>query len=240
MVSSEYRFSEAHYSKLRRSLWTATILTLLFVAVFSWYSSRGREDNPTLTGGVLVFLIGVVGFSMYRAQKRQQAQARSFLLTLNGDTLVRVQDGFDPVTIKASDVLSIRSIPGQGLALRSPDGVTRLSIPETIERFTELKTALMAWCPVEEMTHPPLLVRYRWPAMIAAMGAMATLYLSENPAIVLPLGVALVLGLLLSFLQMRASHEIDKRTKKLVWVFLFGILQIVGRVIAVARLARLW
>ncbi len=240
MATGEYTLTEEHYRRLERNVLVGAIFVIVLVAAWSLYTTRREGRDPAVSGVVIVFVMGVVGFSMYRANKRQQAQARSFRLTLGGDTLARTQDGFDPVTIRAGEVGSIRWTPGQGLAIRGSNGETVLSIPETLERFADLRGALESWRPIEEAPRPNFLIRWRWSATIATLGALAAVNFSDNPAVVLPVGVALVLAMIISLVLMQSSTEIDRRTKRLSWVSLFVVAQIVGRMVVVARLARLW
>lgn len=194
---------------------------------------RGGSAPALLSGGVMVVIGGAVIAMVIKQQRRLW---ESFELTVGEMGLTKRQSGFADLSISRGEVRRIREAPG-GLVVETGSALRQLGIPSGIERYDELKQLLGAWQPIETIGA----AQSRRGLILGAGAALATLlafgavFLSQNPLIVVPLGSLLALGLAASVIITHRSAMFDTRTRRLMWVVVFPMASIIGKIVFMLR-----
>jgi Ca2+/H+ antiporter len=203
-----------------------TIIVLIVVLIFD--SSAESADSADTSPYVLTALVVIFGFSVWNAMRRQKKIFESFRLIVDDEALIREQLYTAAITIRKQDIREIiRVSTGQFLI----DGGSKLNsiiIPSQIENPDELRRILSEIRPIREKTAKA------WTSyliLISGLAGMVLLFIglvSENIIISTFCGIALSAVMLYGFIVIQRSNNIDKRMKRLSYIFIFPFISILS------------
>ena len=198
-------------------------------------ASYYNPDRPGEGFKVLPFAIGMalgsVALGLFMGWTRQKRLLESYTLTLTGDAVIREQHNTPTIRIAISDITEIGRQRNGSFTIKSRNPADLIGILPQIERYEYLEQALNQIRPITVNPSQPLLVRYRYLAILTPICLLAAVYLSQNKIVVGLSGTAVTGFLVWSFFQIQRSPHLDTRTKKMGYWMLLVLVPIIGTMI---------
>ncbi|HYS05768.1 MAG TPA: hypothetical protein VEW47_11310 [Candidatus Dormibacteraeota bacterium] len=223
--------SPAYFQRLRRTiLWTAGAITLGSIALANL---TGRRAPNELGSKIFawVFVIVVVGITLYLNYKKQVARWRTFRVAVSRDQVLRTQDGSDDVIAAASAITRMVRIPGRGLLIYTGHAQPAIIIPDTLEQFDACCTLIQRFGPIDVRTRSAL---PRWltiPAALAFMGVYIAFERSSDLRVMSALGALIACVMVFGAWRLYGSPDVDKKAKKrFAWILLLAIVPVGMRI----------
>ena len=145
----------ARASILRRMGWALLYLETLGVLAFLFLMRP--EPSPALMGGVVLLLAGLCAFSCWMTLSRTRAAWGSYVLELTEDAVLRRHREVPDLRLRREEVTRIVELPGQGMSLLTAQPTRYVNVPETVERYAEVRERLSRWRPIEQVKPHPML-----------------------------------------------------------------------------------
>lgn len=226
---ADYRASDELVRTLRRRFLTSAVpMALLAVAAGAGVVMAQR--------GPIIFLIPLIALvlavSMANAYRRQTARVASLRYSVTRNDITQTIDGTPPFTLARASVERIELHPTGEITLAGAE--QSLRIPREIHNREALLDELRDWAPVQD--GPP--IRSGMTSTVGGLGVMigfAAVVLSQDPRVVVPVGIALVATLVWSAIAILRNPHVDARTRRMALFMILPLAAIVMRVITVLR-----
>lgn len=229
--TKEFRLGEEFFQNYRRAILTRVLPVMLLAGLAGLAIGRVGPDMPL---GVTIVITGVVLVLMLLSTRRgylQQVQRlRGFRILLSADGLQRTQPGLTDVFIQADQINRVLEYPGKSLMVCGPTPLKVIHIPATTEEFQKIRELVGAWHPVEVGASAPFSGQLPTLSGVASIGALMTVFMSENAVIVTALGVVLVVILGWALFSLRKNPNLDAKIKRSAWLVLLPMCAIAVRV----------
>ena len=210
-------------------LWTSltVIPASLAIGVFAG-RSRASGWGPSIFAIALMIVILVP--TLYRNYRKQVARWQTFRIAISHDTVTRSQEGHKEVTVSASSISRIVKVPGRGLLIYAGRSQPEISIPDTLDGFESCCALMQQFRPIEARPRGLFRPAFTIPIALLFVAVYSAFLRSTDLPLVALLGVLILAVTALGFWRIRSSPEIDERTKRIAWLFLFLMLQVGVRV----------
>lgn len=139
---------------MRRMGWA--LLYMETLAVLAALFLMRPPPSPTLLGGILLGVAGLCAFSCWRTVSRTRAAWGSYVLELTEDGLLRRHRDMADQPLRREEVTRLVELPGQGLSVLTAQPTRYVNVPETVERYEEVRERLARWRPIEQVKPPRL------------------------------------------------------------------------------------
>jgi hypothetical protein len=197
-------------------------LFLLAVVVPGLFG-RGQTRWDLIAILFLMFAV-VMGFVSRAAIRRQRRSFETYRLTVDDEKLVREQFNTPVITIFKRDIVRIIRNADGGFTVFGENELDAIGIPSQVDRYAQLEKELQrirtvqvkTTASVEEKIFVPLSLSGGLFIAITSMTANKTVELVCSFLIVLLMGAGMVIILM--------TKNIDKRTKRLSWIFVIPII----------------
>lgn len=228
-----FKFIESGLTEIRKRLMVRFALIIVAMTAWSWSQVASAPDldfsDPINYLPLLMppLAIGIVfTFTMRRGMKRTRESLESYHLIIEDGKLVRTQHQVDDYRINTADITRIKHLSNGTIEVQAPPG--KLTIPKYIGPRTELFAALANLHPVEE-ARANLLERYPAVLSVGTIGLMLGCWATDNPYIVVPCAIPLMVMLSWAFVAVRTDPNVGDRVKRFSWVTLIVVLAVGAR-----------
>lgn len=232
----QFRIRPNGFAEIRKKILIRVIpvmvLALAAGIISSQINAQEKAADVNILPFFIPFIVGVMGFTVWRSLKKQQKLLESYVLTIDENVITREQLNTEEITIYFHEVKEIIKNNVGGIAIKGFDKTDVILIPAQIEKHAELEALLSQVKPITAPNASVSLLNKLSPLLsLAGIGLMLTVYLASNKIIV---GIAGTLGIALlgySIYEVRRNKNIDKRTKNRVWVVLIVLASILTTMI---------
>ena len=222
-VVHQYRLNPARFARVRRRVIAGlAVFTPLFLAVV-WYVDA-RLDRRHLFD--LLFLPAIIGWTIYRQLQQERKKWESLVLELHSDRLIRKLPDYPAFEVGPGDVTTMIESPAGIRILTNSQRKTMLVSTDLIE-YGDLRRRLAEWAPI---TRPSRSIRTSIRRVVMGIASMllclvlfgGPIYLMYTPhhELILPLGVALFIGMAAMIWYYRGSPMVPTSFRKTSWILL--------------------
>lgn len=145
----------ARASIVRRMGWV--LLYMEAVGALAFLFLMRPAPSPALLGGLLLLLAALCAFSCWRTLEQTRAAWGSYVLELTEDAVLRRHRQVADLRLRREEVTRIVELPGQGMSLLTAQPTRYVNVPETVERYAEVRERLAQWRPIEQMKPHPMI-----------------------------------------------------------------------------------
>jgi hypothetical protein len=205
------------------------VFTVLVVPQF--FSGTNSTDGPTTWPYVIILLAAVMGFSIFNALKRQQANFESFKLKITDEAIVREAIHVPVITIPKTAVREIIKNANGSFTIIGDSRLNAIGVPAQISDPELLERLLNEIKPAQVRTARSWLERLFIPISFSGVALMMTTFIASNKIIVLTSGLACVAILTYSLIVIQRSKNVDTRTKRGSLVVILPLLAVIAVIV---------
>ncbi|QEM09302.1 hypothetical protein [Mucilaginibacter rubeus] len=227
MEAQKFKIGQAGYeaSKKNTVIWAITAIVIVIIA-FGYYTYEPRNGADAMWVGLLVFLILLYGFLVFRILKKLKAAYDSYVITIDELTITREQKNLLPRSILLSDITAIIKSTNGAFTIKGKtnDPANTIIISKLIDDREALALVLEGIKPITVNTRPTFKEKYgRW-VSIAILLPLLGVYLIDNKIVVsICAGFSVVLYTVAFFKVLKNKDGMSKPKKSLiniVWLLL--------------------
>jgi len=231
-MNPEFEIKENGFAELKKAiLIKAAALAVLSAGTgiaITEYIVSGQPDDVNVLPFFIPVLIGLMAFSLNRAIKRQKGIFESYKLTITENQVIREQNDTETITIPLEDIQSISRSEQGALAIVGNSNTEIIVVPTQIKDSENLERILSEIKTIVDSDKKTALEKLRGLLPVRVLGLMAVLYISTNKLIVGLSGTVLILTLAYSAYKVRESKNIDKKSKRGMWLIVLVLFSIIG------------
>jgi hypothetical protein len=232
-----YRLSQAYRDRaVRRTTLLSGGLLLPFVLAVPLIGGLLSGGDWTPVAFVLVVLPVPFLLGLWRGVGRRRRALDSYRVVLEGDEIIRVQEGLPDLVIRQEEVTEVVEPAGGGLLVHTADPDRVIPAPSGLEGYEELRALLGILKEISPRPPGPAgvaLIPGLFP-LAAVGGGLPVALFSDNRSAATFAALCAIGGFVWWFCQEQRSPHVDARTRLLSWLFVFAVLTLV------VRLFQLW
>jgi hypothetical protein len=222
-----FALSEAYFARLRRTmLWTGAAVVSVALVAGAFPGPRGDAGwVPVVV--ILAVVAPILFVSLHFSYRKQAARWRTFRITVDGDRVLRTQEGHDDVMVTAASISRLVRIPARGLLIYAGKPQPAITIPDTLDRFEECSALVGRFRPIEVKARSFVPRWAAFPAGLAAVAAWTAFERVQDVRVKVGLGAFLAGALVFGLWRLRGNPDVDSRTKRrLAWTTALVILPV--------------
>lgn len=207
---------------------------IIFIVLVVPYllSDKSSTDGPTTWPYVIVLLVAVMVFSLFKGLKRQQANFESYVLKITVEALIREAIHFPTITLLKKDVREIIKNANGSFTIKGDSRLNAIGVPAQIANLEMLEQLLNEINPVKVKTSPSWLEKLSIPISFSGVALMMTTFLASNKIVVLVSGLACIALLSYSQFVVYQSKNIDVQTKRRSFMIILPLLAVIAAMVA--------
>jgi hypothetical protein len=221
----QFKINEEAYNKYAKK-WTAIIIAvaclIVLVVVLANALSSPKTDVITLVISALA-ATAFVGFSVYRALKKQKQVMLNYSVTISDSEIIREQVNTPPLAINFMEIKEILKSKKGGFTIKGLTRTDVIIIPYLIDDRESLEQSLERLAPITVETKIPFSRKYRLLLTILFPGLMIATFLATNKIIAGLCGLVVIGLLAWSLYNVQTSKNVPENTKRRSWVYLLLI-----------------
>lgn len=231
-MSERFNIQENGFNEIRNKVLFRAIGIGLIAAggglSISLFNSHSQTSDINTLPFVIPLILGALAFGLFKGLKRQKLIFYSYDLTISEDAITREQALTSPISIPTSEIQQvIKSSMGTFLIKgKTPQDV--IGIPSQIENSEALESILSELHCITFSDDKSFSQKYQWVFPLLTVALMAIIYISTNKILVGISGTTLTTGLIYSLVTTQLSKQIDKKTKRTMWLVLVVILSAIA------------
>ena len=211
---------------LIRSIPTMIISLIIWFTVFhvqggSVYVSATFYIFP------IVFILGLISFSIWRGINRQKALLESYELTISDQLICREQLNTPDISILVTEVVEIAKYPKGGFSIKGSRNNGTIIIPVQIENHEQLEATLQQIHPIT-IKRNSFLKKFQFLLTLISLGLIVCVYLLNDKIIVGTAGSLLTALMIWSLVRVQKDKNIDRKTRNGMWAILLFLASIIG------------
>ena len=228
----QFKIKPGGFEEIRKATLVKTIpIALIAVGIgfaISHFNSNGATSGADTLIFVIPIMLGALSVGLYSGIKRQKQIFESYTLTVDTDAITREQYNTPPITIVKSEIMEINKNPNGSFTIKGNSMLNMIGVPAQIDNYETLERSLGEMKPVSDKSKVSFLQRFRLLLVVLPLGLMAAVYLSGNKLVVGLSGTILLALLGYSFFVIQKSKNVDRRTKRGMWLAILVLLSIIG------------
>ena len=206
----------------------AALLLISIVLNVRSVQDPGQAD----TWLIMIFLItGVFSYSIYTTLKRQKQMLESYRLTITHEDIIREQVNTPDIKITRKSVKEIVKAKNGAFAVIGESKLNAIMIPAQIEQPERLEQLLSEIKPITFKTGTPGLQKLLLPLALIGMFLLFWGFSAESILIFSLCGLGILGIMTAGFVVIQRSKNVDRRMKRISYMFLIPILSILTVVI---------
>ena len=216
------------------SLTILIVIAVPFVMVYTGQFSEPRDLKFLLPFYAL--LIPLIIWNTIRRTRRMVSKAvETYELTIDELQVTRTQRECSTMVILRSEVQRIAERIGQGFRIETSDSRKNIWVPKELEGYEEVKALLLSTTPAQASTmRYPLAIVYG--ASLLMIAGFFIVMWSRQRMLVTAAGAAVLCFFVYYSVQIAQSWpNLSRQMKRAVWLIVFPILAVIGRIVAVWR-----
>lgn len=216
MLKDEFKNNPVRYPEFERAILKVAIPTFLFIVcilfAFDYWAYSERKWTIAHFFPYL-FLIILMGISLFIRLKKQKTQFLSYKLTINESDIIREQDGLPMLVIPKNEVREILKNTSESYIIKGQSHYNVIGIHAQIENKEHLEVQLNSIKPIKVLTKKPFLEKYKLLVIPVPMILFYTVFGSTNKFIVAVGGIVLLGVLGYSGYIITTSKNVNKSVK---------------------------
>lgn len=208
-------------AQLIKALLILLLIVFGAVAIF-YFNSNGQQFSINGFMFSLSLVLSSFALGLYFSFNIQKKIFGSYVLTLNNNEITREQHNTPTITISIPAISEIIKNQNGGFTIKGNSNV--ISVPAQINDYQKLEKLLSQITQISTKTNQTFQILLS----IFTVGLSAAFYLSKHKIIVRVSGTVLLLIMGYSFFEIQKSKNIDSKSKKIMWLLIFGIAFIVN------------
>ncbi len=193
----------------------------------SYFREKGGQTDLSQWLLVTIFLLGLIGYVIFKSIKRQREIYNSYLLTAGDDYLSRTQNGLSEITLLFSEITEITKDKYGNLLIRGQKTGQYIAVSAFLENYEEVNKLLQTVQPISQSNPKKTLQKYPLLLPLIVVSSMIAVCLSNNKVIVALSGIVFIVLIIFSFYKIRTSTLIDARIKDKSWWILIVLVSII-------------
>lgn len=223
-----FKIREGGFKEIRRTMLIRTIPMLVIVLTFGITIASKSLNYTDILPYYIPFIIVLLAFGIYRGVNRQKALFNSYTLTITNNLISREQVNTPTISIYFNDIKEISKHKKGSFTIKGKDTTDIIVIPLQIDNYSQLETTLQDIRPIVAKDNVSFLEKYQSLTAIIAVGLMLCVYTVNNKIIVALAGTTFAAIMIWSFVKIRSSKNIDRRTKKIAWWSLIVLASVIA------------
>lgn len=218
-------FKEIQKQSLQRSI---PLMIIAITAGISMSIFNAKPDMEKLN--VLPIIIPIIviagGFGLYRGLNRQKSIFESYTLTITDNLITREQFNTPIISLYLNEITEIVKNKNSSFSVKGKNA-NDIIIPPQIESYEQLEQMLNKIRPLTSVAVVPFMERYPLVTVLATILLMVCVFTVTNKIIVALSGSILIAIFIWSYIKIRASKNIDTKTKKglrMIWVVMASVI----------------
>jgi hypothetical protein len=216
-----FKIRQDGFKEIRKKMLSRSIPLLLIAGIvgitISTINSKQKGNDINVLPIIIPVIAAALGFGIYRGVNRQKALFESYTLTITNNLLTREQLNTPTISIYFNDIKEIAKHKNGSFTIIGKETVDIIGVPVQIEDYLQLETALQQIKPIVVKDKVSFMEKYQSLTGFLTVGLMLCVYTINNKIIVALTGSALVALIVWSFIKIRSSKNVDRKTKRTVW-----------------------
>jgi hypothetical protein len=210
---------------LVRSIPTVLIALVIWFSIFHF--EGGTYEYPIIVIVPVVFILGLLSFSIWRGIKRQKALLESYELTISDQLICREQLNTPDISILVTEVVEIAKYPKGGFSIKGSRNNGTIIIPVQVENYEQLEATLQQIHPITIKRHS-FLKKFQSLLSLISLALMVCVFLLTDKIIVGTAGCLLTALMIWSLVRIQKDKNIDRKTRNGMWAILLFLASIIG------------
>jgi hypothetical protein len=185
---------------------------------------KDEPANWPAIGYILLFFILLTWFVTWSSLKRQQRAFETYRLTIDDNRIMREQANVPSIIIEKRDIEKIVQNSNGSFTVIGSSKLNAIGIPAQVEDYEEIKNMLAQIKPLEVKSSKTFVEKMFVPLSLSGAMLIAITSVTKNPAVNLICSFLIVAIMLGGFLVIQLSRNVDRRTKRISWIFLVPLL----------------
>jgi hypothetical protein len=208
----------------RRAVWVFVffvLFTVLLVVAFGQSADQDQRQRLVVGGWIVIVTALIASFFALKKRRRYWA---SYRLRFGEDSILRLQEGLEPMRLYRGEITKVEEVRGAGLSLRTNARLRLLFIPVDLAGFEEVRDIISRWQTPQTLTF--LTRASRTGLVVGFVLLYLALWLicarSENVAVLVPSALLLYGLLALGLWDHQRNPNLTKHQKVIIWVLLLA------------------
>jgi hypothetical protein len=223
-------FKELQKAIINRILFLLAIVVLVLFVLPMIISGTMALPSAS-TWFTLMFMLPILGFTLYNGLKRQRAMLATYKLIITEDSITREMLNAPTISIPIKEVREIIKAANGAYAILGDSKINAIAVSTEIERKEELEQLLSAIKPLTIKMSTPWHQTFQFPIAFVALALMFASFYIGNRYVSTLCGVAFSSFMIYSFVVLQKSKNIDVRAKRLSYFMLIPLLSVIGSMI---------
>jgi hypothetical protein len=223
------------FREIRKKMLSGTLPLLIIIGAFAITLSRMRpaaqQHDVNVLPFVIPFILLTAAIGLYRASARQKRLFDSYTLTITNNLISREQFDTPTVSIYFNEVREITKSTSGSLTIRGKETADVIIVPAQIENATMLEETLAGIREITDETKKPLYEKFPLLPVLACLGLMICVYVSQNKIIVGVTGTMLLGLIIWCFFELRNDKNIDEKTRQSAWWLMVVLICVIATMI---------
>ena len=214
---------QARASKTIIPILVGVIVGVMLISTFLSVRSQTDDRSMWIVLGLSGCFVAYIAISIPLKNRRQLKKCwETYELEVGGDYFLRRQHGVNDLRIPFNQISKVERIPGRYVLITGDRSDRRIGIPEAIEQFPQVLAAVSAVAlPSEQKTE-------LWQKQIAVLAGGLMVFMtalwSTSRTVVVPANLICIGLLVWGFIRLSRNPNVQNKTRKLRWWYLFLIL----------------
>ncbi len=230
----EYKLSPIFFSQMRRRVLIISVPFMVMAAVVGLLIAYRRDSSSSPIDLLITCVIVAIAifFGFRKGLHKQQQMWSSYRLIADENSIKRTQDGLPDITINYSDIFKVTEAPGIGLTVQTSVPSRRISVPATLEDYSEFRLDLGKRHEIDKTarSRTRLMQLFSISYGLLTLAAVAITFLATNRYVVIVIGTLLFVAQLLGLVIIQRSTFTTKQVKMSSWLVLLVLAIIAVRV----------
>jgi hypothetical protein len=220
------------FKELRKKMLTRTIPLMVIAATagiaISSLNRKNTPDDVNVLPIVIPMAAIVVGFSLFRSTKAQQAILESYTLTISDVAIKRDQLNTETISISLNDIEAIIKQKSGAFLVMGKAKQDLINIPAQIESYEAVEAALQKLCAITVRENTAAPQKYQLLLGLVPIALMIGVYTVNNKIVVAISGTLFIGMVAWGLVATQQNKNIDNKTKKGMWWALVVVASVVA------------
>jgi hypothetical protein len=198
------------------------VLPVMLIAVaagiaISFINIKDKAQDINVLPFLIPFMAAMVGFGLYRGVKRQETLLASYTLTITSNLITREQWNTPAIAIYLNDIREISKHRNGSFTIKGKEPADLIVIPAQIDNYAQLESTLQQLQPLNVTDPGSFVQKNPYLTGLLNLGLMFCVYTTSNKIMVAITGTAFVTLMVLSFMNIQRSKNVDHTTRRSLW-----------------------
>ena len=231
----EFKIKPGAFDEIKKLLLIRTIPFILLVLIggiiITSVKVKGKEAEIDSLAFAIPFALLAIGVGLYRGMKRQKGLYESYTLVITNNFIGREQLNTPTISMYFNDVREIIRRSNGDFIIKGKEATDIITVPRQIEDYDQVEILLAQIKPIVNKSKDSFFGKYRIVLPFLTITLMTAVYAVTNKIVVAVAGLALIVIMLWSFMEVRKSKNIDAKTKRGMWWILLVLASVAAVVI---------